>query len=213
MNVMGNFKIRVSWRQKASCGSNGRNMSRAQIKIAGKQARAAFGKRRQSFWGFTLIEIMVAVVIIGILVSTAYGNFIQAQKKAKVAAVIDNMHTVQIAAEAYATDTGGVYSPDPAGLGPYLPSGSNTHGGANGFYPENPFTGVTNEMPYIESITDSAGIQSTRTSSPGASPGTLGQVGYNQCDAPAATSYCVTGANDAGKRIGGSDRTLVLSNH
>jgi prepilin-type N-terminal cleavage/methylation domain-containing protein len=188
-------------------------MSRAQIKIAEKQTRAAVCKRRRGFGGFTLIEIMVAVVIIGILVSTAYGNFIQAQKKAKVASVIDNMHTVQIAAEAYATDTGGLYSADAAGLGPYLPSGGNTQGGANGFYPDNPFTGVINEMPFAESISDSAGIQSTRTSAPAASPGTLGQVGYNQCDAPAATSYCVTGANDAGKRVGGSDRTLVLSNH
>ncbi|MBX9689374.1 MAG: prepilin-type N-terminal cleavage/methylation domain-containing protein, partial [Candidatus Obscuribacterales bacterium] len=60
--------------------------------------------------GFTLVELLVVVVIIGILAAIALPNFIGAQKKAKAAAIKGNMRTIQIASESFATDQGGAYA-------------------------------------------------------------------------------------------------------
>ena len=86
--------------------------------------------------GFTLIELMVVVVIIGILASIAIPNFISMQDRAKEGSVKANMHTLQLAAEDYGILNDGVYcdvatAAGAAGLAIRLPSSfKNPFGGA-----------------------------------------------------------------------------------
>jgi len=55
--------------------------------------------------GFTLIELMIVIIIIGILTAIGIGNYIKLMEKARVASVMANMHTTQIEVELFGTDS------------------------------------------------------------------------------------------------------------
>ena len=58
---------------------------------------------------FTLVELLVVILIIGILIVLLVPNFTLLVERARRSAVKDNMHVVRSALEAYATDHQGVY--------------------------------------------------------------------------------------------------------
>jgi type II secretion system protein G len=92
-------------------------------------------KRNES--GFTLIELMIVVVIIGILAAIAIPNFISMQDRAREGRVKANMHTLQTGVEDFAILNSGVYPDGTAGDGAIVESLLN-----GTVVPENPFTGV-----------------------------------------------------------------------
>jgi prepilin-type N-terminal cleavage/methylation domain-containing protein len=160
--------------------------------------------------GFTLIELLVVVVIIGILASIALPNFVGAQGKAKNSGIKANMHTLQLASEAYATDTGGTYG-TAAAIQPYMPGGSSSIGGTAGSWPVNPFTNAVS-APTSTAFADTTAIQAARAAAPGALNGPFGDIGYGVTGDN--LSYGVVGYDNAGRSLGGAGgKQLVLSNN
>ena len=84
--------------------------------------------------GFTLVEIMIVVAIIGLLASIAIPNFVKARTTAQMNACISNLRQIDGAVQQWALDTkqGDTASVSAADVLPYLknavvcPSGGKT---------------------------------------------------------------------------------------
>jgi prepilin-type N-terminal cleavage/methylation domain-containing protein len=91
-------------------------------------------KRTARQGGFTLVEIMIVVAIIGLLASIAVPNFVKARTTAQMNACISNLRQIDGAIQQWALDTkqGDTASVTAADILPYLknavtcPSGGKT---------------------------------------------------------------------------------------
>jgi prepilin-type N-terminal cleavage/methylation domain-containing protein len=88
--------------------------------------------------GFTLLELMLVVVIIGILAAISIPNFLRMKQRALEGSVKANMHTVQIALEDFGLQNDFKY---PIGASDALPDGRTlAQICPTGSFPVNPYT-------------------------------------------------------------------------
>src|SRR6478735_2368665 len=77
--------------------------------------------------GFTLVEIMIVVAIIGLLAAIAIPNFVKARQTSQANACINNLRQIDGAIQQYALEknAGATTAVDAAKISPYLGRGAN----------------------------------------------------------------------------------------
>ena len=99
-------------------------------------------RRTAGAQGFTFIELLIVIIIIGVLAAIAIPAYAAQRDKAKDAAVKEGSHIIQTAVMAYAADHGGEYPATEYVT--YTPDDPSAHNLGNDYldtWPRNPWTG------------------------------------------------------------------------
>lgn len=70
--------------------------------------------KRNKRKAFTLVEIMIVVLIIGILLAIAVPNFIKARQNSRLQTIVGNLKQIESAKEQWAMDKGMTSTDEPA---------------------------------------------------------------------------------------------------
>jgi prepilin-type N-terminal cleavage/methylation domain-containing protein len=145
--------------------------------------------------GFTLIELMIVVVIVGILAAIGLANYSSMQNRARVAQVLETMQIVRLTLEEFSTRNDGAYPQNAASVtteGGFTLAGLLPAGGL----PDNPFTGAATNLDWSNVLgtppaTDPAGgvCLNTAQATPGGTYDTYDIVGSNDVGAPLLTVF------------------------
>jgi prepilin-type N-terminal cleavage/methylation domain-containing protein len=133
--------------------------------------------------GFSLIELMIVVVIIGILAAIAIPNYISMQNRAKEGSVKGNAHSLQLAVEDFAVTNAGTY-PIFGDIAATMFPGGN--------WPDNPFTGAPEA---VVAATGAFTAQGSLGYAIAAGVYTIEGCGYDNTAGPAANGVVIALTN------------------